>query len=55
MPLPSAHGVGQKYTDEQLIALLHSPNIKMTAGGTTPLDLKLDEIEELSAYLRQLH
>ncbi len=48
-------GVGQKYTDAQLIALLHSPNIKMTAGGMTPVDLKQDEMEELSAYLRQLH
>jgi len=47
--------VGQKYTDAQLIALLHSPNIKMTAGGMTPVDLQQDEMEELSAYLRQLH
>ena len=48
-------GVGQKYTDAQLIALLHSPDIKMTAGAMTPADLKQDEMEELSAYLRQLH
>ena len=47
-------GIGQKYTDAQLIGLLHSPNIKMTAGGMTPVDLKQDEMEELSAYLRQL-
>src|SRR5277367_3489578 len=48
-------GIGHKYTDAQLIALFHSPNIKMTAGGMTPVDLKQDEMEELSAYLRQLH
>jgi ubiquinol-cytochrome c reductase cytochrome b subunit len=48
-------GVGQKYTDSQLIALLHSPNTKMTAGGMTPVDLKQDDTEELVAYLRQLH
>jgi mono/diheme cytochrome c family protein len=48
-------GAGQKYTDAQLIALLHSPNVKMTAGGMTPVDLKQDELEELSAYVRQLH
>jgi ubiquinol-cytochrome c reductase cytochrome b subunit len=47
--------IGQKYTGPQLIALLHSPNIKMTAGGMTPLDLKQDDLEALAAYLRQLH
>jgi hypothetical protein len=48
-------GIGQKYTDPQLIDLLHSPNIKMTAGGMTPLDLKQDDTEALVTYLRQLH
>ena len=47
--------VEQTPTDAQLTALLHSPNIKMTAGGMTSVDLKQDEMEELSAYLRLLH
>ncbi|MEO6982909.1 MAG: cytochrome c, partial [Edaphobacter sp.] len=51
----SLTGVGQKYTDSQLIALLHSPDIKMTAGGMTPVDLNQDDMENLVAYLRQLH
>ena len=48
-------GVRQKYTDPQLAALLHSPDIKMTAGGMTPVDLKQDDMEALVTYLRQLH
>ena len=48
-------GVGQKYTDAQLIALLRSPNSKMTDGGMTAVDLKQDDLEALVAYLRQLH
>jgi ubiquinol-cytochrome c reductase cytochrome b subunit len=47
-------GVGQKYTDPQLIALLHAPNSKMTNGGMTAVDLKQDDLEALAAYLRQL-
>ncbi len=48
-------GVGQKYTDAQLIALLRAPNSKMTDGGMTAVDLKQDDLEALAAYLRQLH
>ena len=48
-------GIGQKYTDSQLIALLHSPDIKMMAGGMTPVDLNQNDMEKLLAYLRQLH
>ena len=47
-------GVGQKYTDAQLIALLHAPDSKMTNGGMQPVDLKQDDLEALAAYLRQL-
>src|SRR5271168_4235435 len=47
-------GVGQKYTDTQLIALIHTPNSKMTNGGMTAVDLKQDDLEALDAYLRQL-
>ena len=48
-------GVGQKYTDVQLIALLHSPDAKMTNGGMTPVDLKEDDLAALAEYVRQLH
>jgi ubiquinol-cytochrome c reductase cytochrome b subunit len=47
-------GVGQKYTDTQLIALLRTPSSKMTNGGMTAVDLKPDDLEALAAYLRQL-
>jgi quinol-cytochrome oxidoreductase complex cytochrome b subunit len=43
------------YTDPQLAALLHSPDVKMTAGGMTPVDLKQDDLQALVTYLRQLH
>jgi ubiquinol-cytochrome c reductase cytochrome b subunit len=49
-------GVGQKYTEEQIVALIRSPNSKMTNGGMTPVeDLKQEDIEALAAYLHQLH
>jgi mono/diheme cytochrome c family protein len=48
-------GIGQKYTDAQLIALLHAPDAKMTNGGMTPVDLKDDDLTALAEYLRQLH
>jgi ubiquinol-cytochrome c reductase cytochrome b subunit len=48
-------GVGQKYTDAQLMALLHAPNSQMTNGGMQAVDLKQEDLEALVAYLRQLH
>lgn len=48
-------GVGQKFTDAQLIALLRTPDSKMASGGMQPLDLKPDDLNALIAYLRQLH
>jgi len=48
-------GVGQKYTDPQLIALLRAPDSKMSGGGMTPVDLSQDDLEALVTYLRQLH
>jgi ubiquinol-cytochrome c reductase cytochrome b subunit len=48
-------GVSQKYTDAQLIALLHTPDTQMTNGGMTPVDLKEDDLAALADYLRQLH
>lgn len=47
-------GVGQKYTEEQLMALLRAPDSKMTNGGMTAVDLKQEDMEALTAYLRQL-
>lgn len=48
-------GVGQKYTEAQLTALLHTPDSKMSAGGMPAVDLKQDDMEALVAYLHQLH
>ncbi len=48
-------GIGQKFTEGQLTALLHAPNAEMTNGGMTAVDLKQDDMEALEAYLRQLH
>jgi ubiquinol-cytochrome c reductase cytochrome b subunit len=47
--------VGKKYTNPQLLALLHAPNSTMTNGGMQPVDLKPDDLEALAAYLDQLH
>jgi hypothetical protein len=38
-----------KYTDSQLIALLHARSSTMTNGGVTPVDLKPDDLEALAA------
>jgi len=51
----SLTGVGKKFTDPQLIALLQAPNTAMTSGGMTPVTLKPDDLEALVAYLDQLH
>ena len=48
-------GVGQKYTEAEVIALLRVPNDKMSGGGMTPVDLKQEELLALVAYIRQLH
>jgi ubiquinol-cytochrome c reductase cytochrome b subunit len=48
-------GVSHKYTDPQLLALLHAPDDKMVHGGMTPTTLEPDDLEALSAYLNQLH
>ena len=48
-------GIGRKYTDPQLIALLQAPNSTMTNGGMMPVALKPDDLESLAAYLDQLH
>jgi ubiquinol-cytochrome c reductase cytochrome b subunit len=48
-------GVGKKYTDLQLIALLQAPNSTMTNGGMTPVALNPDDLEALAADLDQLH
>ncbi|WP_348268743.1 cytochrome b N-terminal domain-containing protein [Edaphobacter paludis] len=47
-------GVGLKYTDAQLIALIHAPNSSMTNGGMTPVTLKAEDLEALAAYLDTL-
>lgn len=48
-------GVGQKFTDQQVMALLQNPNAKMTSGGMTAVNLKQDDLQALTEYIRQLH
>jgi len=52
---PALTGVSAKYNHAQLVALLQAPDIKMTNGGMMPVALKPDDLDALSAYLRQLH
>ena len=47
-------GTHERWTAEQLSALLQSPSAKMTAGGMTPLDLKPEAMRALVAYLESL-
>lgn len=47
-------GTGQKYTTDQIIALLKAPNTAMTNGGMPALELKKEDLEALAAYLHQL-
>jgi mono/diheme cytochrome c family protein len=51
----SLTGVGVKYSESQLETLLRAPNTKMTAGGMQPVELKPQDLQALSTYLRQLH
>src|SRR6185437_12216416 len=37
-------GIGQKYTTDQIIALIRSPNAAMTNGGMPALDPKKEDI-----------
>ena len=48
-------GVSKKYTEEQLLAILHTPDSRMTNGGMTAPDLNPQDMDALIAYLRQLH
>jgi ubiquinol-cytochrome c reductase cytochrome b subunit len=48
-------GVGAKYTQAQLLALLRNPNAKMTDGGMPPVELNDTDLAALATYLRQLH
>src|ERR1700733_9379871 len=48
-------GVGQKFTNARLVAILHAPDSQMITGGMTPVDLKPVDLEALIAYIRQLH
>jgi mono/diheme cytochrome c family protein len=48
-------GVGAKYTQAQLLAILRAPNAEMTDGGMMPVQLKDEDLAALAKYLRQLH
>ena len=51
---PALTGISAKYTDAQIVALLKTPNDKMTNGGMQPVTGKPDDLEALSAYIQQL-
>jgi ubiquinol-cytochrome c reductase cytochrome b subunit len=51
---PSLVGITRKLPQDRLVALLHSPNAKMTAGGMPPVDASKDEMTALLAYLAAL-
>jgi ubiquinol-cytochrome c reductase cytochrome b subunit len=51
---PSLVGITTKLPQDRLIALLHSPNAKMMAGGMPPVDASKDEMTALLAYLAAL-
>jgi ubiquinol-cytochrome c reductase cytochrome b subunit len=51
---PKLIGVGTKYPDEKLEALLKHPTSKMTEGGMPPITLNDDDFKALLAYLQSL-
>jgi mono/diheme cytochrome c family protein len=51
---PSLVGITKKLPQDRLIALLHTPNAKMAAGGMPPVDASSEEMKALLAYLATL-
>jgi ubiquinol-cytochrome c reductase cytochrome b subunit len=52
---PSLIGVGKKFAPEKLVDLLKHPNVKMTAGGMTAVDLPAEDLKSLIAYIDGLN
>ncbi len=51
---PSLVGVTGKFPQQQLIALLHNPNLRMKAGGMPALDASPKDMSALVSYLGAL-
>lgn len=51
---PKLTGVGTKYDNEKLEAVLRQPTDKMTAGGMSATDLKNEDMKALVAYVQSL-
>ena len=51
---PRLVGLGKKYDAARIASLLKTPTSAMTAGGMPPVDLKLEELDALIAYLQSL-
>ena len=47
-------GISTKFSPDQLAELFKHPTAKMTAGGMPPVDLPLDDLKALIAYLESL-
>ena len=51
---PRLVGIGKKYDNAKIEALLKNPTSAMTAGGMPASTLKPEELDQLAAYLRSL-
>lgn len=51
---PKLTGINQRFSKDQLAAVLKSPTPKMIAGGMSPLSLPADQMDALVAYVEAL-
>lgn len=51
---PSLFKASEKYTEEQLAAVLKKPTKKMTEGGMTPMEASDEELKAIVAYIKGL-
>src|SRR6202171_1536022 len=51
---PALIGIGAKFSPDHLAELFKHPTAKMTAGGMPPIDLPLDDLKALVAYVESL-
>jgi mono/diheme cytochrome c family protein len=51
---PRLVGVSAKYDSPKIQSLLRSPTPAMLAGGMPPVDIKQDELDQLTGYLQSL-
>ncbi len=51
---PALTGVHKEFSSDQLAELFKHPTAKMNAGGMPPVDLPLDDMKALIAYIERL-